>query len=183
MLDRTRPPDWRLTIALVAALAGCGGERATPRADSAAAPAAATADTAPPTEDLTRADTAIAPALRIDLAKMTRHPSGLYVLERRRGSGSGPAADSGRWVTVAYTGWLADGTVIDDTRKEGKPRNVLLGHARVIPAWEEGLRGMRPGGRRLLVVPPALGYGAAGRPGTVPSRATLVFDIELTKVH
>ena len=184
MSDHARQAGRRLTIALAAAAlsaavpGACAGERAAPRADSAATPPA---DTAAPPEDLTRVDTAIAPALRVELAKMTRHPSGLYVLERRRGSG--PAADSGRWVTVSYTGWLADGTVIDDTRKEGKPRNVLLGHGRVIPAWEEGLRGMRPGGRRLLVVPPALGYGAAGRPGTVPSRATLVFDIELTKVH
>lgn len=183
MFHRTRRARrWlQLLVAGVATLAACGDDRAdAPRADSAAA-----SDTAPPpaavAEDLTRIDSAIAPALGVDLAKMTRRPSGLLVLERRRGSGA--AADSGRWVTVNYTGWLADGTVIDDTRKEGKPRNVLLGHGRVIPAWEEGLRGMRAGGRRLLVVPPALGYGTAGRPGTVPSRATLVFDIELTKVH
>jgi FKBP-type peptidyl-prolyl cis-trans isomerase len=103
------------------------------------------------------------------------------VLERRRGTGV--AADSGRWVTVNYTGWLTDGTVIDDTRKEAKPRNVLLGYGRVIPGWEEGLRGMRAGGRRILVVPPALGYGKAGKPGTVPSRATLVFDVEMKRVH
>ena len=112
---------------------------------------------------------------------MTRRPSGLYVLDRRRGTGA--AADSGHWVTVSYTGWLTDGKVIDDTRKAGKPRNVLLGHGQVIPAWEEGLRGMREGGRRILVVPPALGYGKAGKPGTVPSRATLVFDVEMKKVH
>jgi len=169
-----------ITVASAAALLACAGEREAPRAESARADSAAPAAAAP-VEDLTRIDSAIAPSLKVDLAKMTRRPSGLYVLERRRGSGA--AADSGRWVTVAYTGWLTDGTVIDDTRKDGKPRNVLLGHGRVIPAWEEGLKGMRAGGRRMLVVPPALGYGAAGRPGTVPSRATLVFDIELTKVH
>ena len=171
-----RPLPFAATVCL--ALAACGGEKAASRADTT--PAADTAR-AEPAEDLTRVDTAIAPALRVDLAEMTRRPSGLYVLDRRRGTGA--AADSGKWVTVNYTGWLANGTVIDDTRKAGTPRNVLLGFGRVIPAWEEGLRGMREGGRRILVVPPALGYGKAGQPGTVPSRATLVFDIELTKVH
>jgi FKBP-type peptidyl-prolyl cis-trans isomerase FkpA len=169
-----------LPTAIAVAIGACAGEReAASRVDS---PGAA-ADTAvvEPVEDLTRIDTAIAPELRVDLAKMTRRPSGLYVLDRRRGSGA--AADSGRWVTVNYTGWLTTGAVIDDTRKAKKPRNVLLGHGKVIPAWEEGLRGMREGGRRILVVPPALGYGKAGQPGTVPSRATLVFDIELQKVH
>jgi len=169
-----------LAAAVVLTLGACTGERtATPRADSPGVPADTAA--AEPVEDLTRVDTAIAPELRVDLAKMTRRPSGLYVLDRRRGSGA--TADSGRWVTVNYTGWLADGTVIDDTRKAAKPRDVLLGYGKVIPAWEEGLRGMRAGGRRILVVPPALGYGKAGQPGTVPSRATLVFDVELTKVH
>ena len=170
----------RLLAAATACLAltACGGEKAASDADTTAA-----ADTAPaePVEDLTQIDTAIAPSLNVSLARMTRRPSGLYVLDRRRGTGA--AADSGKWVTVNYTGWLANGTVIDDTRKAGTPRNVLLGFGRVIPAWEEGLRGMRAGGRRVLVVPPALGYGKAGQPGTVPSRATLVFDIELTRVH
>jgi len=167
------------SAAVALALAACGGERKEAPTDSAR-PAADTAS-AEPAEDLTQVDTTFAPALRVDLAKMTRHPSGLYVLERRRGTGV--AADSGRWVTVNYTGWLTDGTVIDDTRKEAKPRNVLLGYGRVIPGWEEGLRGMRAGGRRILVVPPALGYGKAGKPGTVPSRATLVFDVEMKRVH
>ena len=178
-----RPPR-RLALPLLAGAAAlaaaCAAERpAPPPADSAGA--AAEAPPAAPPEDLTRADTVFAPALGVDLARMTRRPSGLYVLDRRRGAGT--PADSSGWVTVSYTGWLADGTVIDDTRKKKAPRDVLLGHGKVIPAWEEGLRGMRPGGRRLLVVPPALGYGAAGQPGTVPSRATLVFDVEMVKVH
>jgi len=170
-----------LAAVVAAALGGCsgGGERAAPRTDESR-PAVDSAAAVPP-EDLTRVDSTFAPALGVDLAKMTRRPSGLYVLDRRRGTGA--TADSGQWVTVSYTGWLADGRVIDDTRERGEPRDVLLGYGKVIPAWEEGLRGMRAGGRRLLVVPPALGYGAAGQPGTVPSRATLVFDVELTRVH
>jgi len=172
---------WALSRAAFAlALGACGGERkGAPPADST--PTTADSASAEPAEDLTRVDTTFAPALHVDLAKMTRRPSGLYVLDRRRGGGA--VADSGHWVTVSYTGWLSDGTVIDDTRKENKPRNVLLGYGRVIPGWDEGLRGMREGGRRVLVVPPALGYGKSGRPGTVPSRATLVFDLEMKKVH
>ncbi len=169
--------------ALALVLAACGGApEADPRADSAAAAAAAQARTdSLEAVALVTVDTAIAPALGVDLSKMTRRESGLYVLERRRGSGA--TADSGRWVTVDYTTWLADGTVLDDTRKSGKPQNVLLGHGKIIPGWEEGIRGMRVGGRRMLVVPPALGYGKAGRPGSVPRLATLVFDIELREVH
>jgi len=159
-------------------LSACGGERAA--ADDSQRTAADSVS-AEPVEDLAAIDTVIAPELDIDLSRMTRQPSGLYVLERRVGTGA--TADSGKWVSVSYTGWLTNGTVIDDTRKAGKPRDVLLGYGRVIPAWEEGLRGMRAGGRRILVVPPALGYGKAGQPGRVPSRATLVFDIELARVH
>ena len=159
-------------------LSACGGERAAADDSQRTAADSVRAETV---EDLTVIDTAIAPELDIDLSRMTRQPSGLYVLERRVGTGA--TADSGKWVSVSYTGWLTNGTVIDDTRKAGKPRDVLLGYGRVIPAWEEGLRGMRAGGRRILVVPPALGYGKAGQPGRVPSRATLVFDIELARVH
>jgi FKBP-type peptidyl-prolyl cis-trans isomerase len=170
-----------LRAASLALAAACSGERpAPPPADSAPA-AAPDSAAAAPVEDLTQGDTTCAPARGGDLSKMTRRPSGLYVLDRRRGAGT--PADSARWVTVSYTGWLASGKVIDDTRKKGEPRDVLLGYGKVIPAWEEGLRGMRAGGRRLLVVPPALGYGAAGQPGTVPSRATLVFDVEVVRVH
>lgn len=178
----SRSPDATRLAAIAAGIAillsACGGER-TAADDSQRA--AADSVSAEPVEDLTVIDTVIAPELDIDLSRMTRQPSGLYVLDRRVGTGA--AADSGKWVSVSYTGWLTDGTVIDDTRKAGKPRDVLLGYGRVIPAWEEGLRGMRAGGRRILVVPPALGYGKAGQPGRVPSRATLVFDIELARVH
>ena len=164
------------------ALAACGGEpKPDPQADSARAAAdSARADSIEKVA-LAQVDTAIAPALNVDLARMERRPSGLYVRERRRGTGA--VADSGRWVTVDYTTWLADGTVLDDTREKGKPQNVLLGHGKVILAWEAGLRGMREGGSRLLVAPPALAYGKAGRPGSVPERATLAFAIEVNKVH
>jgi FKBP-type peptidyl-prolyl cis-trans isomerase len=86
-------------------------------------------------------------------------------------------------VTVDYTTWLADGTEIDDTRARRQPQRVQLATGSVIKAWEEGIRGMRVGGRRIVVAPPSLGYGKAGQPGAVPRLATLVFDVELRQVH
>ncbi|HEU4629912.1 MAG TPA: FKBP-type peptidyl-prolyl cis-trans isomerase, partial [Gemmatimonadaceae bacterium] len=129
-----RPLAVRCAVLLVA-LAACGGDDEAARladslrADSARAVAAA--DSARLAEQLTQVDTALAPSLHVDLAEFERRPSGLYVRELRRGSGA--VADSGKWVTVDYTTWLADGTVVDDTRKEGgEPQNVLLGYGRVI---------------------------------------------------
>ena len=157
-------------------------QRADPRADSIAAAAAdrARIDSIEAIQ-LVNADTALAPSLGIDLAKMQKRESGLYVLERRKGSGA--VADSGKYIDVHYTTWLADGTVLDDTRKAGKPRRVLLGYNEVVRAWEEGVRGMHTGGRRMLVSPPVLAYGKPGKPGSVPRLATLVFDIEVVRVY
>ena len=163
--------------------AACGKSAADIKADSARAAAAAQA-----TQDsldairLVTVDTAIAPELEIDLSTMTKTASGMYVTDRRTGSGA--KADSNNWVMVDYTTWLANGKKLDDTRaKGGESRRVLLGHKQVVPAWDEALRGMREGGRRIIVAPPSMGYGLAGKPGTVPSLATLVFDIELKKVY
>lgn len=175
-----------LAVALAAStsLAACGG-------GDAAADSAAAADSLHRTEQartdsieaemLVRVDTAIAPSLGVDLGAMERRPSGLYVQDRRRGTG--PAADSGEWVTVHYTTWLHDGTVLDDTRERNAPQRIQLASGKVIKAWEEGIRGMRVGGRRIVVSPPSLGYGKAGEPGAVPRLATLVFDVELVGVE
>lgn len=167
---------------LLVTIAACGPSKADLRADSlrVAAAARATADSIDAIR-LVTVDTAIAATLGVDLSKMTRSASGLYALDRRVGTGA--VADSNKWVMVDYTTWLTDGRSIDDTRAKKEPRKVLLGHKQVVAAWDEGLKGMREGGRRLLVAPPALGYGLAGKPGTVPSLATLVFDIELKKVY
>lgn len=175
--------ELRCASALLAILVSCeNAPQVDSRADSIAA-AAARQDSIDSAEaiQLATVDTALAPSLGVDLSAMEKRPSGLHLLERRRGSGA--VADSGKWIDVHYTTWLADGTVIDDTRKSGEPRRVLLGYGQVVKAWEEGLRGMRVGGRRLLVAPAALAYGAAGRPGSVPRLATLVFDVELVRVH
>ena len=172
----------RILLLAVTLTACSSGERRDPRADSIAAAAAAQARTdSLEAIQLVTVDTAIAPSLGIDLSKMEKKPSGLYVAEKRRGSGA--VADSGKWIQVHYTTWLVDGTVLDDTRKAGEPRRVLLGFDQVVKAWEEGLRGMRVGGRRVLVAPASLAYGKPGKPGSVPRLATLIFEVELLRVY
>jgi FKBP-type peptidyl-prolyl cis-trans isomerase len=170
-------------LSLASAAAACGKSAREIRADSLAAVAAVQA-----TKDSINAikvvmvDTAIAPELKVDLSKMTKTASGVYIAERRVGTGA--KADSNKWVLVDYTAYLSSGKIVDDTRaKGGEARRVLLGHKQVLPAWEEGLRGMREGGRRIIVSPPSMAYGLPGKPGTVPELATLVFDIELKKVY
>lgn len=162
-------------------LAACGPSKAEQRADSIATAKAEQArlDSIEGVR-LVTVDTAYAPALGVDLAAMERRPSGLYVQDKRAGSGA--AADSGKWVEVRYTTWLADGQVVDSTGLKGESRKVLIGYGKIVPAWEEGLRGMRAGGRRLLVAPSSLAYGKAGR-GMVPPLATLVFDVEMRRVY
>lgn len=97
--------------------------------------------------------------------------------------GAGPEAAPGRTVTVHYTGTLADGTKFDSSRDRGQPFTFKLGQGIVIPGWEQGLAGMKPGARRRLVVPPKLAYGDQGSGAVVPPGATLTFEIELLKVE
>ncbi|HVV39265.1 MAG TPA: FKBP-type peptidyl-prolyl cis-trans isomerase [Candidatus Paceibacterota bacterium] len=94
--------------------------------------------------------------------------------------GTGAEAKLGDTVSVNYTGKLEDGTVFD-TSVGKAPISFVLGAGTVIPGWEQGLQGMKQGGRRLLIIPPALGYGASGY-GPIPPNATLVFEVELVKV-
>lgn len=98
--------------------------------------------------------------------------------------GAGPAADTGNTVTVQYTGWTADGCIFDTSRKAGgSPFTFHLGAQEVIPGWDEGVRLMKVGGIRRLVIPPGLAYGASGRPPRIPGSATLTFDVELLSVN
>lgn len=96
--------------------------------------------------------------------------------------GKGETAVGGSTVTVDYVGRLENQEVFDSSRRNGEPFTFLLGAGRVIDGWEEGVRGMRVGGTRRLVVPPVLGYGDDGYAGVVPPDATLIFDIELLDV-
>jgi FKBP-type peptidyl-prolyl cis-trans isomerase len=97
-------------------------------------------------------------------------------------AGEGAEAVPGTLVSVHYTGWLADGTLFDTSRTREAPFGFRLGKGQVIPGWEEGIAGMRVGGKRRLTIPPALAYGEEGVPGAVPPGATLVFQVELMAV-
>lgn len=95
--------------------------------------------------------------------------------------GTGDPVAAGDTILVHYVGLLPDGTVFDSSRERGEPFPLVLGEGRVIQGWEQGLVGMQNGGRRLLVIPPSLGYGASGF-GPIPPNATLIFEVELLEV-
>jgi peptidylprolyl isomerase len=101
--------------------------------------------------------------------------------------GTGPAAAPGHTVVVQYTGWLDEqgkkGKKFDSSRDRGEPFSFRLGAHQVIPGWEEGIAGMKAGGKRTLIIPPALAYGSEGAGGVIPPNATLIFDVELVRVE
>lgn len=94
-------------------------------------------------------------------------------------AGDGAQAAAGQEVTVHYTGWLTDGKKFDSSKDRDDPFMFPLGGGRVIRGWDEGVEGMKVGGKRKLTIPPALGYGARGAGGVIPPNATLVFEVEL----
>ena len=107
--------------------------------------------------------------------------SGLQYWEIRVGPGE--VAKEGSHVRVHYTGWLTTGKKFDSSVDAGKPFDFTIGNGEVIKGWEEGVAGMKVGGKRQLRIPPELAYGAAGSPPTIPPNATLIFDIQLLGVQ
>ena len=104
-------------------------------------------------------------------------------------TGSGDEAKPGQKVRVHYTGWLYDaskpdkrGTKFDSSKDSGQPFEFTLGAREVISGWDEGVAGMKVGGKRTLTIPPDMGYGARGAGGVIPPNATLVFEVELLAV-
>ena len=96
-------------------------------------------------------------------------------------TGSGAIAVPGKIVKVHYTGWLTDGTKFDSSRDRNQPYEFPLGAGRVIKGWDEGVAGMKTGGKRQLRIPPDLAYGSRGV-GPIPPNSTLIFDVELLDV-
>jgi FKBP-type peptidyl-prolyl cis-trans isomerase len=148
-----------VTLAL-AGLIACGGEQTGDRAVGAGG---------------------FSTALDVDTAAMKKTPSGLRLQDLAEGQGK--EATAGRQVSVHYTGWLPNGEKFDSSRDRGQPFGFTLGAGQVIAGWDEGVAGMKVGGRRKLVIPPHLGYGTAGAPPDIPPGATLVFDVELLDVR
>lgn len=97
-------------------------------------------------------------------------------------TGTGKAAANGDTLSANYIGTLEDGTKFDSSYDRGQPLEFVLGSGQLIQGWELGLIGMKEGGKRKLVIPPTLGYGAKGAGGVIPPNATLVFEIELVGI-
>lgn len=163
-----------LTAAAVLAVAACGAEAGDDEAADAEAGGETAAGTArPPTcDDLTS----------VPPDSMEARESGLRILQRDEGTGR--AAASGDRVAVHYVGCLTDGTKFDASYDRNEPIEFPLGAGRVITGWDQGVAGMKPGGVRVLRIPPELGYGSRGTPnGPIPPDATLIFHVRLVDVE
>ena len=156
-----------IAVVLVATSLGC--QQTDQGATTTDTPAAQTSTTTPSTPA-----PETAPA-----AGEVKMPNGLVYAELKVGDGA--LAESGKRVSVHYTGWLTDGTKFDSSVDRNEPFTFELGSGAVIRGWDEGVKGMRVGGKRKLTIPSDLAYGPEGR-GTIPANATLIFDVELLDV-
>lgn len=107
-------------------------------------------------------------------------PSGLKYIDLVEGQGATP--QDGQTVTVHYTGAFENGQQFENSYQRGRPAQFHLGTGALIKGWEEGLKTMKVGGKRRLIIPPELAYGSLGRPPRIPPNATLVFELELLDV-
>ncbi len=128
--------------------------------------------------------TTVAPAIAQKAGKTMTTPSGLQTTDSKIGTGALPK--TGQICVMHYTGWLyengAKGKKFDSSVDRGQPFEFPIGTHRVIAGWDEGVATMKVGGKRTLIIPPELGYGASGAGGVIPPNATLIFDVELLGV-
>ncbi len=167
-----------LALVAIVLLAGCKANE-----KSAASTGSSTSATAAPPAATPAPETAVkpeSPANAATDADLTTTPSGLKYKDLV--AGDGPVAETGMTATVHYTGWLTDGTKFDSSLDRGQPFSFQLGAGQVIRGWDEGVKGMRVGGKRKLVIPSNLGYGSQGAAGVIPPGATLVFEVQLLGV-
>lgn len=155
-----RSGRWLALAALVAVM-GCQEAKKTSESGSSTTTTGAGATSAPAAEK----EAAVATGLKIDEVVI----------------GTGKTADNGMQVSVAYTGTLTDGTQFDSSVGRA-PYTFPLGKGEVIKGWDEGIKGMKVGGKRKLTIPPDMAYGARGYPPVIPPDATLLFDVELVDV-
>jgi peptidylprolyl isomerase len=149
------------------------GQPAAPAGKNATEAAAAASTTPSPTSDSPAATSA---------EKQGAEPAEAKLKITDLVVGTGAVAETGKSVTVHYRGTLTDGTEFDSSRKHGAPFSFPLGAGKVIPGWDEGVKGMKVGGKRKLVVPPDMAYGERGAGGVIPPNATLTFEVELLDV-
>lgn len=138
------------------------------------------ASTAPANNTLLAQNSTTDPAMENSAAEnITTTPSGLQYVDLQEGTGNTPK--TGQTVSVHYTGTLEDGTKFDSSRDRQQPLKFRIGVGQVIKGWDEGVGSMKVGGRRKLIIPPELGYGARGI-GPIPPNSTLIFDVELLDI-